>query len=81
MTPEQRHDALVQGLNATPSLTALLATKVLDLTIDHWLGLAGIAFIGLQALYLLWRWHRDWRRERQRRAAGMPPPDTDKGDL
>lgn len=81
MTPEQRNDALVQGLSAAPSLAAVLATKVLDLTIDNWLALAGIGFIALQALYLLWRWRRDWKRERQRRAAGLPPPETDRGDL
>lgn len=81
MTPEQRHDIVVNGLQATPSLVAILYTKALDLSIDNWLGITGILFIGLQALYLLWKWRRDWKRERERRKAGRPPPSTDRGDL
>ena len=82
MTPEQRHDLAVQSLNASPSIAAILATKVLDLSVDTVLGLAGIAFIAVQAGYLLWKWRRDWKRERERRAARQPPPeDTDRAPL
>lgn len=78
MTPEQRHDAIVQTAAATPSILAIVATKLLSLPIEKWLGLAGIGFIVLQAAYLLWRWRRDIRRERLR---GALQPDTGEGDL
>lgn len=71
----------MQALNASPSIAAILATKVLDLSVDTVLGLCGIAFILVQMGYLLWKWRRDWKRDRDRRAAGLPPPDTDRGHL
>lgn len=78
MTPEQRHDTLVQAAAATPSILAIVATKLLELPVEKWLGLCGIGFIGLQAAYLLWRWRRDIRRERRRL---VMEGDTDEGTL
>lgn len=85
MTSEQRHEAAMQALNASPSIAAILATRVLDLSVDTLLGLAGIAFIAVQGAYLLWRWRRDYKRDLQRdlqrRPPGQPPPETDRGEL
>lgn len=78
MTPEQRHDAIVQTAAATPSIVAIVVTKLLSLPVEKWLGVAGIGFIVLQAAYLLWRWRRDIHRERRRLAT---EPDTGEGDL
>lgn len=65
MSPETKHEIAVQAVVGTPSAAAVLWTKIMGLSIDNWLGLAGIAFIGLQALYLLWRWWRDIKRARR----------------
>lgn len=32
--------------------------------LNFWVGVAGLAFIGLQAGYLMWKWRRDIRRDR-----------------
>lgn len=75
MTPEHKQDAAVQGLAALPSLGAI-ATWVLGVPIEKWAALAGIGFIALQALVVMWRWRRDIRREAERLRRGEPPPPT-----
>lgn len=64
LSPETRHEVVVQAVLATPSAAAVLWTKILNLNTNDWLGLSGIGFIALQAAYLLWRWRRDIRRDR-----------------
>lgn len=66
MAPENRHETAMQIVQAAPSVAAVVATKVIDIPIDTLLGLVGIAFIVLQAAYLIWRWRRDVRRDAKR---------------
>jgi len=81
VTPQAKHDAAVQGAAALPSVGAI-ATWVLGVPIEKWAAVAGILFIGLQALVVLWRWRRDIRRERERiRRGEPPPPTTDRANL
>lgn len=71
MTPgnaESRHDSMVQAVNSMPSVAVVGAT-VAGLHVNDWLAIIGIVFILLQAAYLIWRWRRDARRERDRLAA------------
>ena len=65
MSPESRHDALGQAAQAAPSVLVIFLDKILNVTPERWLTYMGIAFLALQAGYLLWRWRRDHRRERQ----------------
>lgn len=82
MPPDSKHDLAVQAAQAAPSVAAIIATKVLNLDVQSWLGLFGIGFIALQAAYLVWKWRRDVKREREREAAGTPPPlDSDRAPL
>lgn len=67
LTPEQKHDALVQTAQAVPSIAAIWA-YVAGITPERWLTYWGIAFLALQAGYLLWKWRRDVRRERNGQA-------------
>lgn len=78
MTPENRHDTLLQVATAAPAGIAVVATKVLGLTIENWVGICGILFLVLQAAYLVWKWRRDILRERRRRPTD---PDTDEAPL
>ena len=78
MTPEQKHDAAVQALQAVPATAAIVATKVLGFSLNEWLAIASIVFIVLQAGYLLWKWRNEWRARQRRREMGQ---DTDRGDL
>lgn len=64
MTPEHK-DAVLQTLQATPAVTAVWAV-INDLSIENWLGISGIIFLVLQAMYLMWKWRRDIKRERDR---------------
>lgn len=68
MTSDHKETA-TQIAQAIPSILAVIHSKVLGLSIDNWLGLCGIAFLVIQAAYLLWKWRRDWTRER----SGLPP--------
>jgi hypothetical protein len=63
----QIHDAADQAkavasaaAQAAPSVSLLWAW-VADIPISAWVGLTSIAFIALQAAYLVWKWRRELR--------------------
>ena len=61
-----------QSIQALPSLGAIfLFFSAKDVT--WWAAFAGLIFILLQILYMLWKWRRDIRRER----AQMAPADDE----
>lgn len=67
MSGGNRSDSMAgQVAMAAPSVTAVL-TSWERVTVQDWLAISGIIFIGLQAVYLIWRWVRDARRESDRR--------------
>lgn len=80
MTPDAQHETMKQTLIAAPSLGAIVVGW-LDVPLATWSIRLGMAFIALQAGYLVWKWRRDVIRERERIRCGAPPPDTDKADL
>lgn len=49
-----------EAVKAAPS-AAVVTASIVGLNWQDWASIAAIAFIGLQAMYLLWKWHRDWR--------------------
>lgn len=75
MTPQAKHDAAVHGAASLPSLGAI-GTWLFGVPLEKWAAVAGILFIGLQCVVLLWRWRRDIRREDERLRRGDPPPPT-----
>lgn len=84
MTPESKHELLVQTATATPSILVLYARKVVDIPLADWGHVGALGFLLLQAAYLIWRWHARVV-DRRRAAAGLPASPTDadskKGDL
>lgn len=48
---------------ATPA-TGAVVIGTLSLPVDTWLKIGGLIFLALQVLYLLWRWRRDYVRDR-----------------
>ena len=56
---------------------------MMGLPLGDWLVLASIAFVVLQAAYLVWKWRRDARRdlERQEDRRRGRPVETDIGSL
>lgn len=51
---------------AAPAATGV-AMWVSKQDINFWVGVAGIAFIALQAAYLSWKWYGDWVDRRYKR--------------
>lgn len=70
------NDSTREAMQAAPSIGAIVI-YLTDRDINWWAAFAGIVFIVVQVLYMLWRWHRDWRREK----AGRKPVDTAAGGL
>ena len=81
MTDEAKQGATAQAWQALPSITAI-AAWLSGLTVEKWLGMAGIAFLLLQMAGYVWRWRRDIRKERARaRAVAMARHAADGQEL
>lgn len=66
LSAEQRHDLSSAGTQIAPGAAAAGATKLGGLPLSEWLVIASMAFVVLQAAYLVWKWRRDSRREADR---------------
>jgi hypothetical protein len=53
-----KHETTNSVIQALPSVGAIGAT-ILGLSLPDWAAIAGIAFIALQAVYLVWKWTRE----------------------
>ncbi len=73
---DPRHE-VPQTLQALPSLTAILLWLG-GKDVNWWAAVFGLAFILAQLGYLLWKWRRDIRHERERMDARLAPPIPDK---
>lgn len=52
-------DTGLAGLKIAPPFT------VYAMTLNEWVAIATLLYIALQALYLAWKWQREWRRTRE----------------
>ena len=80
MTPETKHQAIVQGVTATPSV-GFIAAYLNGIPMSAWTALGGLCLIALQFVVTFWRWRRDVRHEEERIARRAPPPETDRSGL
>ena len=69
----------MEAAKATPSMAAIIATLG-GLTVEKWLALAGIGFIAVQAVVMIWRHVIFLRRERDRVAAFKASQQTPESD-
>lgn len=92
LSAQQKQDLVGAGIHTAPGASAGGAFKLSGLPLSEWLVIASIAFVILQALYLIWKWRRDYKRQAQReedraKLNGMAryrhshEPDTDLGSL
>lgn len=83
LSAEQKHDLATAAYQATPGAAAAGGARMMGLPLGDWLVLASIAFVVLQAAYLVWKWRRDARRdlERQEDRRRGRPVETDIGSL
>lgn len=51
-----------EGLKATPPITVSIVAFTQGLTISDAVGYATLAYIAMQAAYLLWKWIREARK-------------------
>lgn len=51
-----RDDIQIQAVKATP---AVVGTAWYSLTMQEWVAIATIVYIGAQFLYLIWKWHNE----------------------
>lgn len=54
-----------EALKAAPPVTVTATALAGGLSLNNIIGAATLVYIILQAGYLLWKWRRDWRRERR----------------
>lgn len=84
LSAEQRHDLMSAAYQSAPGAAAAGGARVMGLPLSDWLVLASLAFVALQAAYLVWKWRRDARRDHERqedRRLGRKLRDTDIGAL
>lgn len=65
-----------QTVQALPSIGAVLIW-LSGKPVEWWAAVLGMFFIAIQIGYVLWRWRRDVRRERERIAASRQPDEDD----
>lgn len=57
-----KQEIVAQAINSTPSVAFIWCTAILSITINQWLAVFSIAYIILQAAYLIWKWVREVRK-------------------
>lgn len=60
-----KQDIAQEGVKASPAIAVTGWALMNGMTLEKWLALATLIYIGLQAGYLLWKWYREWKRGRR----------------
>lgn len=95
LSAEQKHDLVVAAVQSTPSavfaggaqvVAPPAALHVVGISMNDLLLFSSFAFILLQCGYLVWKWRRDARRDRERQEdrrnlVRRATYDTDLGEL
>lgn len=76
LNAQQKQDLSSAALQVTPGGAASLVAKADGIQLADVLTFVTIAFVVLQAAYLVWKWRRDYLRSRSVRAI----PSTDWGE-
>lgn len=63
LSAEQKQDIAGALHQITPGAVTAGSFRTFGLPLSDWLVLASIAFVVLQAAYLIWKWRRDARQE------------------
>jgi hypothetical protein len=51
----------------TAPMVAVAGASVAGWGVQEWMYAGTLGYIVLQGLYLLWKWHREWRKDRDGR--------------
>lgn len=63
LSAEQKQDIAGALHQITPGAVTAGSFRIAGLPLSDWLVLASMAFVALQAAYLIWKWRRDSRQE------------------
>ena len=66
LSAEQKQDIAGAAYQATPGAGTAVSFRLAGLPLSDWLVLASIAFVALQAYFLIWKWRRDYLRDQER---------------
>lgn len=58
MTPQQKIDLVTEAQKATPPIVVATASNVEGFSLNDWVMIATLAYIALQAGWLVWKWFR-----------------------
>lgn len=67
LSAEQKSDLASAAYQSAPGAAAAGGARVMGLPLSDWLVLVSLAFVALQAAYLVWKWRRDARRDQEHR--------------
>ena len=70
LSAEQKQDLAVAVMQTTPGAASAGAARLGGVPLSDWAVIATIAFIALQAAYLIWKWRRDYLRAQARQKLG-----------
>ena len=66
LSAEQKQDLGVAVMQTVPGAASASAALLGGVPLSDWAVIATIAFIALQAAYLIWKWRRDYLRAQAR---------------
>lgn len=56
-----REHITVESIKATPPVAIAAGSTLADISLNQWVAVATIAYIALQAGYLLWKWYKEYK--------------------
>jgi hypothetical protein len=62
MGPDMKAEIVGEGLKASPPVTVTALAWMKGMTLNEYVAIATLIYIGLQAGYLLWKWYREWKK-------------------
>ena len=66
LSAEQKQDIATAVAQVAPGAAGTGAAQLFGLPLSDWAVVATIAFVALQAAYLVWKWRRDFKHEQAR---------------
>lgn len=58
MSPEHKVDIVTEATKSAPPVMVTAASGLMGFTLHEWMAIATIAYIVLQAGWLVWKWRR-----------------------
>lgn len=80
LSAEQRHDIINAAAHTVPGGVAAASATALGWPLSDVLNVLMILFVVIQIAYVVWKWRRQARIDKERRSNGELPCDTEMGN-